>query len=94
MDLKIPKRFNTINKNDYEQLYKLGYSTIHKKNNLTKENYITKKVKTMKLDNILLKKKIGFIKIDVEGHEKNVIQGAINIINTWNIITQVILSKT
>ena len=80
VDLKIPKRFNTINKNDYEQLYKLGYSTIHKKNNLTKENYITKKVKTMKLDNILLKKKIGFIKIDVEGHEKNVIQGAINII--------------
>jgi len=80
VDLKIPKRFDTINKNDYEQMYKLGCGTIHTQNILKKESYITQKVKTAKLDSILLKKNIGFIKIDVEGHEKNVIKGAANII--------------
>jgi len=83
-DLKIPKRFNTINKNDYEQMYKLGCSTIHKKNFLNNEDFITHKVKTTKLDNLLLKKNIGFIKIDVEGHEKNVIKGAESIIKIRN----------
>ena len=38
------------------------------------------KVEKKKLDDILLDKKIGFIKIDVEGHEKEVIEGAKNII--------------
>jgi hypothetical protein len=29
--LKIPKRFNTLNKSNYEEMYRLGASTIHKK---------------------------------------------------------------
>ena len=79
-NLKIPNRFNTLNKNNYEEMYKLGASTIHKKNELNNNDYISKEVKRNKLDNLLENKKIGFIKIDVEGHEKNVIIGASKII--------------
>jgi FkbM family methyltransferase len=78
--LKIPNRFNTLNKNNYEEMYKLGASTIHKKNELNNNTYISKEVQKNKLDNLLENKKIGFIKIDVEGHEKNVIIGASKII--------------
>jgi len=79
-DLKIPKRFQTLNKDNYEEKYKLGCATIHKKNILSNEKFITYKVKTAKLDDILIDNKIGFIKIDVEGHEKNVLNGSINLI--------------
>jgi hypothetical protein len=51
-----------------------------KKNNLNNDAFISKKIKKNKLDNLLKKRKIGFIKIDVEGHEKNVIIGASKII--------------
>ena len=79
-NLKIPNRFNTLNKSHYEEMYKLGASTIHEKNELNNDAYISKEVEKNKLDNILENKKIGFIKIDVEGHEKNVIVGARKII--------------
>ena len=79
-NLKIPNRFNNLNKKDYEEMYKLGASTIHEKNILKNNSYISKQVKKNKLDNLLKDKKIGFIKIDVEGHEKNVIIGASKII--------------
>ena len=29
VDLKVPKRFNTFNKKNYEEMYKLGAATIH-----------------------------------------------------------------
>ena len=75
-DLKISKRFNTIIKKNYEERYKLGTATIHKNNLLTNEEFITCKVKTERLDDLLANKNIGFIKIDVEGHEKNVLKGS------------------
>ena len=40
-DLKIPKRYKTLNKDNYEEMYKLGASTIHKKNLLTNNEFIT-----------------------------------------------------
>jgi FkbM family methyltransferase len=79
-DSKKKELDNTLNKNNYEEMYKLGASTIHKKNELNNNTYISKEVKKNKLDNLLENKKIGFIKIDVEGHEKNVIIGASEII--------------
>ena len=79
-DLKIPKRFENLNKDDYEERYKLGCATIHTKNLLVNNEFITCKVKTAKLDDILTNNKIGLIKIDVEGHEKNVLKGGINLI--------------
>ena len=47
---------------------------------LVNNEFITCKVKTAKLDDILTNNKIGLIKIDVEGHEKNVLKGGINLI--------------
>lgn len=79
-DLKIPKRFKTINKEDYEQRYKLGWATIHKDNVLDNNEFITQRVKTGTLDDLIKTKDIGFIKIDVEGHEKNVLMGSKNLI--------------
>ena len=44
------------------------------------EKYKEIPIKTKKLDDIELKNEIGFIKIDVEGHEKNVIMGGKSLI--------------
>jgi len=79
-DLRVPKRFSSLSKKNYEELYKLGAATIHEKNLLNNDDFVSFKIKTKKLDDILLNNKIGFIKIDVEGHEENVLNGAINII--------------
>ena len=79
-DLKVPRRFKTLNKKNYEEMYKLGAATIHKENLLNNEDFITFKIRTKKLDDVLSNNNIGFIKIDVEGHEKNVLNGAIEII--------------
>ena len=79
-DLKISKRFNTIIKKNYEERYELGTATIHKNNLLINKEFITCKVKTERLDDLLANKNIGFIKIDVEGHEKNVLMGSENLI--------------
>ena len=90
-DLKIPKRFKTFIEKNYEEKYKLGLASIHKKNIFNNEGYITYKVKTAKLDDVLINNKVGFIKIDVEGHEKNVIMGARNIIqkNKPNMLIEI-----
>ena len=80
VDLKIPNRFKVLNKNNYEERFKLGLATIHKENTLEKNQCSLFKVRAEKLDNVIKNKNIGFIKIDVEGHEKNVLIGAENII--------------
>ena len=77
--LKIPRRSDSFHKNNYEEIYKLGCATIHNENYLSSQ-FDSFKVQTIKLDSFLNNKNIGFIKIDVEGHEKNVLLGAINII--------------
>lgn len=78
-DLRIPNRSSSFFKDNIEELYKLGCATIHKNNNFV--NYKTFNVEKKKLDKIIPKnKKIGFIKIDVEGHEEAVIQGSEDIL--------------
>jgi FkbM family methyltransferase len=77
-ELRIPIRSKVFFKSNYEELYKLGAASIHTNN--TFDKYHSIKVEKKKLDDILPNKKIGFIKIDVEGHEKEVIEGALNII--------------
>ena len=88
--LKIPRRFKNSNKSNYEEFYKLGCATIHQKNNLHDE-FDNFQVKSIKLDDILIKNNIGFIKIDVEGHEKNVLLGSVNIINKFkpNLLVEI-----
>lgn len=79
--LKIPIRSKSFFKKNYEELYQLGAATIHSKNNFDIFNSI--EVEKKKMDDILRDKKIGFIKIDVEGHEKEVINGSRNIIKKF-----------
>ncbi len=72
-ELKLPVRSDSIFKDNIEELYQLGAASIHPENEF--ENFEKVHVKVDKLDNILIKN-IGFIKIDVEGHELEVIEGA------------------
>jgi len=80
-NLKIPTRSKSIFKGNVEELYKLGLATIHKKNNFKKYKSIN--VTKNKLDDNLKDINIGFIKIDVEGHEKEVVEGAKNLIKKY-----------
>jgi FkbM family methyltransferase len=87
--LKIPIRSKSFFKNNYEELYQLGAATIHLNNNFDK--FKTIEVERKKMDDILYDKKIGFIKIDVEGHEKEVINGSKNIIKKYkpNLLVEI-----
>lgn len=76
--LRLPLRSHSIFNDNIEELYQLGAASIHSKNQFDKFKEIVVKMK--KLDDIKIKNKIGFIKIDVEGHESEVIEGAINTI--------------
>ena len=78
VDLRIPNRSNSVFKNNVEELYRLGCATIHTKNTFKEFNKF--KIKKEKLDNIIKKENIGFIKIDVEGHELEVINGGLDLI--------------
>jgi FkbM family methyltransferase len=59
-----------------------GFSTLEKENDLTKHNHrvVELNVQTKRLDDLNFKE-VGFIKIDVEGHEVSVLNGAINTIS-------------
>ena len=78
VDLKIPYRSKSIFKDNIEELYKLGCATIQENKNYS--NFDTVKVNKIRLDEDLKNFDIGFIKIDVEGHEKEVIEGSKNLI--------------
>ena len=72
-ELKLPLRSNSIFKDNIEELFKLGAATMHPENEI--DNYKKIPINIKKLDEIKIDNKIGFIKIDVEGHEKNVLEG-------------------
>ena len=64
---------------DDEQKYELGIATLHSENKLNNKNYETiKNIKKITLDEYNFLHKIGFIKIDVEGHELEIIRGGKN----------------
>lgn len=78
IELKIPIRDLNSNKENYEEYYQLGKATIHKENKL--KNFEKCKIISKKIDDLDFKDKISFIKIDVEGHEKEVIEGGVKTI--------------
>jgi FkbM family methyltransferase len=80
VNLKIPLRKKSLIKKNFEDFYEGGLATIHKDNNLDHKNIEEFKTKSNCLDNIKFNERVGFIKIDVEGHEQNVLEGAINLI--------------
>ena len=77
-ELKLPLRSKSIFKDNIEELFKLGAATMHPNNNI--REYKKVPIKTYKLDDIQIDNNVGFIKIDVEGHEKNVIEGGKSLI--------------
>ena len=76
--LKLPLRSKSFFKKNIEELYELGAASVHPNNKF--DNFKEVKVKKKKLDSIKFENKIGFIKIDVEGHELEVIEGALKTI--------------
>ena len=73
-NLRVPIRRKTIFKSQFEEKYYAGHGTIHEANIFDKFDKFD--VKTIKLDDLKFSNKISFIKIDVEGHELKVIDGA------------------
>ena len=76
--LRVPIRRKTFFQSQFEEKYHIGLGTIHENNIF--DDFDEFDIKTIKLDNFDFKNKISFIKIDVEGHELNVIEGARNTI--------------
>ena len=72
-ELKLPYRTKSIFRNNIEELFQLGAATMHPENKI--KNYKKLKISTKRLDDIEITNEIGFVKIDVEGHEKNVLIG-------------------
>ena len=79
--IKIPLRKKSFFKNNFEDFYEGGLATIHPDNKFEDKNFEEFKTKSNFLDNFKFDEKIGFIKIDVEGHEQFVLEGAVNTIN-------------
>ena len=77
-ELKLPTRSKSIFNDNIEELFQLGAATMHPNNDV--KNYKKVPITMRKLDNIRIENKIGFIKIDVEGHEKNVFLGGLETI--------------
>ena len=74
VNLKLPIRSKSLFKNNIEELFRLGAASIHP--NKTFDNFESIPVKIKKLDDFNFENKIKFVKIDVEGHEIEVINGA------------------
>ena len=74
INLKVPIRNSNFKKENFEEYYEMGLATIHQKNNF--KDYENFKIETKKIDDFSFDNKISFIKIDVEGHELEVIDGA------------------
>tara|TARA_Y100001970_G_C14197563_1_gene839044 strand:- start:101 stop:853 length:753 start_codon:yes stop_codon:yes gene_type:complete len=87
--LKVPVRNRGYDKKNYEEYYQMGRATIHSTNEF--KEYESFKVNSKRLDNINFYNEISFIKIDVEGHEAEVIEGAKNIIKNFkpNLLVEI-----
>jgi FkbM family methyltransferase len=79
--IKIPFRNKSILKSNFEDYYEGGLATIHPDNELEQKSFEKFTTKCNILDNFKFNEKIGFIKIDVEGHEQFILEGAINTLN-------------
>ncbi len=78
MSLKIPIRNKNYNKENYEEYFQMGRASIHIKNDI--DEFESFNIKSKKLDSFNFTNRISFIKIDVEGHETEVIKGSENTI--------------
>ena len=77
VDLKIQLRKKSFFKFNFEDYYECGLATINKEKNLDDKEIHTFNIKKERLDSFQFNNKVGFIKIDVEGHEQKVLEGSI-----------------
>jgi len=78
VSLNVPIRNKDYNRKNYEEYFQMGRASNHIDN--TMDEIESFNVETKKLDSFGFTNKISFIKIDVEGHEFEVIKGAENTI--------------
>ena len=78
MSLKVPIRNKNYDKENYEEYFQMGRASIHTKNDI--DEFESFDIESKKLDSFNFTNKISFIKIDVEGHETEVIKGSENTI--------------
>lgn len=90
-NLKIPVRNKSLFKVNFEDYYEGGLATLEEKNNLADKKFDRFQVITKKLDNINFNDPVGFIKIDVEGHELSVLKGSLNFLkkNKPNLLIEI-----
>ena len=74
VSLRVPIRNKDFNRKNYEEYFQMGKASIHNENRF--DDFEVFNVECQKLDNFNFSNKISFIKIDVEGHEMEVIKGA------------------
>lgn len=72
-NLRIPIRNKKIDKENYEEHYLMGRATVHELNNF--QDYEKFEITLKKIDDFNFDNEISFMKIDVEGHEIEVIEG-------------------
>ena len=80
VELKIPLRKKSFFKMNFEDYYEGGAATIDAENDLGGKEIHIINVKKAKLDSFQFNSKVGFIKIDVEGHEQKVLEGSVKIL--------------
>jgi len=90
-ELKIPLRKKSFFKFNFENYYEGGLATIDKENNLDGKEFHTFNIKKTRLDNFQFNNKVGFIKIDVEGHEQKILEGAVKTLenNQPNLLIEI-----
>ena len=79
--LRIPIRNTNADKSNYDEYYKMGLASIHDKNIFEKFDQF--EINCKKLDDFNFENVISFIKIDVEGHEIEVINGSKELIKKF-----------
>ena len=91
VELKIPLRKKSFFKVNFEDYYECGLATIDKENNLDGKEIHTFNIKKARLDSFQFNNKVGFIKIDVEGHEQQVLEGSVKILenNQPNLLVEI-----
>jgi len=90
-ELKIPLRKKSFFKVNFEDYYEGGAATIDKENNLGEKEIHIINIKKARLDSLQFNNKVGFIKIDVEGHEQKVLEGSVKILenNQPNLLVEI-----
>ena len=91
VELKIPLRKKSFFKVNFEDYYEGGLATIDKENDLDGKETHTFNIQKARLDSFQFNNKVGFIKIDVEGHEQKVLEGSIKILenNQPNLLVEI-----